>query len=333
MPPRLSLTARWASAFALVLAAALGAQPLAAQGSGPALGVGLRLGVGGGGEMCRAALIPGAEVRTGGALYGVAVLDAYVSRLTERDPCPTRRTAEGREEVTRIPLTAPRIRAGVGWAGSLGGLRTDARLYAGQQGVLEGFQPLAGVGLGVGTGGWSVEAGGTLHRADVYEVVPVPGTGLPAGELLLRQEWVPSFEAAARFDAGALTGRGGPGYAGGLGRPVLGGLAGGALGAGVGFLAGLAANGSCEGDEVCVLPAFAGAILGETLGLPLGVHVAEGRRGSYPLGALASVGVTAAGLGLMSLVGDSGPPAQGIAVMVPVAQLLASIAVERRTAR
>ncbi|MEW5931380.1 MAG: hypothetical protein AB1941_28265, partial [Gemmatimonadota bacterium] len=105
------------------------------------------------------------------------------------------------------------------------------------------------------------------------------------------------------------------------------------LGGAAGFLAGLAANRSCEGDEACLLPALAGAVVGETLGLPLGVHVAEGRRGSYALGALASVGVAAAGLGLMSLVGDSGPPAQGIAVMVPVAQLLASIAVERRTAR
>ncbi|MEW5931678.1 MAG: hypothetical protein AB1941_29770, partial [Gemmatimonadota bacterium] len=209
-PLRRFFAARAACAPALLLAAALGAQPLAAQGSGLSLDVGLRLGVGGGGGMCRAALIPGAEVRTGGALYGVAVLDAYVSRLTERDPCPTRRTAEGREEVTRIPLTAPRIRAGVGWAGSLGGLRTDARLYAGQQGVLEGFQPLAGVGLGVGTGGWGVEAGGTLHRADVYERLPAPDAGLPAGERPLRREWAPSFEAAARFEAGALTGRGAP---------------------------------------------------------------------------------------------------------------------------
>ena len=161
----------------------------------------------------------------------------------------------------------------------------------------------------------------------------MPDTGLPAGELPLRHEWVPSFEAAARFDAGALTGRGAPGYAGGLGRPVLGGIAAGALGAGVGFLGGLAAYGACEGDEICLSPALAGAIVGETLALPLGVHLAEGRRGSYPLGALASAAVTAAGLGAMSLVGDSGAPAQGIAVLVPVAQLLASITVERRTAR
>ncbi len=311
------------------LAAALAAQPLAAQG----IGVGLRLGVGGGGEMCRAGLVPGAEVRTGGALYGVAVLDTYVFRLSDRDPCPTRRTAEGREEVTRVPVTAPRLRAGVGWAGALGDLRTDARAYVGQQGVLEGFQPLVGAGVGIGRGAWGVEAGGTLHRADVNERVLVPGTDLVAGELLLRREWVPSFDAAARFDVGALTGRGSPGYAGGLGRPVLGGLAAGAVGAGLGFLGGLAAYSACEGDEVCLLPALAGAIIGETLALPLGVHLAEGRRGSYPLGALASAGVAAAGLGAMALVGNSGPPAQGIAVMIPVAQLAAAIAVERRTAR
>ncbi|HEV2146545.1 MAG TPA: hypothetical protein VGR37_03935, partial [Longimicrobiaceae bacterium] len=89
----------------------------------------------------------------------------------------------------------------------------------------------------------------------------------------------------------------------------------------------------CEGDEICLMPALVGAIVGETLGVPLGVHLAEGRRGSYALGALASAGITAAGLAGFALLGDSGPPAQGIAVLVPVAQLWASIAVERRTAR
>ncbi|HEU0076423.1 MAG TPA: hypothetical protein VFQ76_02165 [Longimicrobiaceae bacterium] len=321
-----------AGACALLLLAS-SARPLAAQDDGPRLGVGLRIGVGGGGEMCRAALVPGAEVRTGGALYGVAVLDTYLFRVRDHDPCPTRRTAEGREEVTRVPVTAPRLRAGVGWAGALGETRTDARLYVGQQGVLEGFQPLAGVGVGIGRGAWGVEAGGTLHRADVNEVVPVPGTSIPSGERLLRREWVPSFEAAGRFDAGALTGRGSPGYAGGLGRPVLGGIAGGALGAGVGFLGGLTAARTCEGDEICLLPAMAGAVVGETLGVPLGVHLAEGRRGSYPLAALASVGVTAVGLGAMAAVDNTGASAQGIAILVPVAQLWASIAVERRTAR
>ncbi len=35
----------------------------------------------------------------------------------------------------------------------------------------------------------------------------------------------------------------------------------------------------------------------------------------------------------MALVDNYGGPTQGIAILVPVAQLLASIAVERRTAR
>lgn len=306
------------------------APALAAQEPGP--GVGLRLGVGGGGGLCAPALLPGVEVRTGGRLYGVAVLDTYLSRSKDRDPCGARRSPEGREEVTRIPLTAPRMRAGVGVAGSPGGVDADARFYVGQQGVLEGPQPLAGVGVGLGRGGWAVELGGHLHRARVHEVVPIPDTELN-DERLLRREWAPSFEAAARFRAGALGGGRGTDGATGLWRPVLGGVAGGTAGAAVGFVGGLVAARGCEGDEVCLMPALVGAVVGETLGVPLGVHLAEGRRGSLALGALASAGVTAAGLGAIAFFGDSGPPAQGVAVLVPVAQLWAAIAVERRTAR
>ncbi|MBA2565773.1 MAG: hypothetical protein H0V09_10170 [Gemmatimonadetes bacterium] len=69
-----------------------------------------------------------------------------------------------------------------------------------------------------------------------------------------------------------------------------------------------------------------GAAVGESVLLPLGVHVANGRQGNFGLELLASLGIGAAGVGL-AVATDNGLP------LIPVvpAQLLASIAIERGT--
>lgn len=71
-----------------------------------------------------------------------------------------------------------------------------------------------------------------------------------------------------------------------------------------------------------------GAVAGESALLPLAIHVANGRRGSYAKSALVSLGIGAAGLGL-ALAADRGELILG----VPVLQLISSIAIERATSR
>lgn len=75
----------------------------------------------------------------------------------------------------------------------------------------------------------------------------------------------------------------------------------------------------------------AGAAIGEGLLLPLGVHLANGRSGSYQTSALVSLGLAAAGLILLEAVHYDAPGAPIVLVAVPGAQLGASIAIERRT--
>lgn len=69
-----------------------------------------------------------------------------------------------------------------------------------------------------------------------------------------------------------------------------------------------------------------GGLIGETLLLPLGVHLANGRRGSYRESALSSLLVAAIGLGAAF-------PTSGAALIaVPLVQLHTSIRDERNTA-
>ncbi len=313
---------------ALLLALLLGGPPLAAQaagGSGAA--VSLRLGIAGGRGLCGAALVPGVEVRTPGRLHAVGVLDAYLTPSRDRDDCRRTVGPTGTERFVAAPTSPPRLRLGAGWTAGVGEASAEARAYVGQQGVVEGFDPLVGAGLAVGRGAWAVGVDGTLHRAPVFEEVPFSGGGPTTREA--GTEWVPSVELAARFEVGRWGGSGGAGA--GVGRPVLWGIGGGTLGALAGGLAAVPFVRACEGDEVCAIPLFIGAALGESMGTPLGVHLAEGRRGSYPLAALASVGIAAAGVSAASLLSDKG--AQAVTVMVPAAQLAASVFIERRTAR
>lgn len=112
------------------------------------------------------------------------------------------------------------------------------------------------------------------------------------------------------------------------------GLLGGAVGlvAG-GYLGALLAESGDDEDLDYLGGAVVGAALGEGAMLPLGVHLADGRRGSYAASALVSLGLAGAGLLALEAVHYDVPGAPIVLVAVPVAQLVATIAVERATAR
>lgn len=124
-------------------------------------------------------------------------------------------------------------------------------------------------------------------------------------------------------------------------RPALllgaGGVAGGALLGGVGALAGYAigcgagslSTGMPE-EDYCGVLAFPGFVAGELIGIPLGVWLADGRRGSYGAGFVASLGALVVGSGAALLAGESG--AWIVIPLIPVGQVVAAVAVERATA-
>ena len=108
-------------------------------------------------------------------------------------------------------------------------------------------------------------------------------------------------------------------------RLALGGVIGGAAGLGMGL--GVAAAGA-EGPAAAVL-----LVVGETVLLPLGVHVANHSRGNYGLGLLTSAGVAALGLFLAYQFGDDETAKQVAYISASaVVQLVAVVYVERKTA-
>jgi hypothetical protein len=113
---------------------------------------------------------------------------------------------------------------------------------------------------------------------------------------------------------------------------ALGGIAGGALGTLAGAAAGFALETSltqCHGGEFCgVLGILVGGAAGEVLGIPLGTHVMNGRRGRYGEGVVVTLLVGLAGLGLATQMPEAGPV---MGVAIPAAQLIAAVAVERRS--
>lgn len=112
----------------------------------------------------------------------------------------------------------------------------------------------------------------------------------------------------------------------------LGGIAGGALGffgggvLGYNVETGLA---GCEGEWCGFAGILFGAAIGEVVMLPLGVHLANYSRGSYAPSLGMSLGVGLGGLLLASVAGEA---ATLLVPAIPAAQILAAIAVERRTA-
>jgi hypothetical protein len=116
---------------------------------------------------------------------------------------------------------------------------------------------------------------------------------------------------------------------------ILGGLAGGALGLYAGAYAGNAVEragirsgwwNSCIDCWVSAGPVLGAAAL-ESVGVPLGVHLANGRRGQFWSSALLSLGIgTAAAL--------LSEPTSGASLLIaPVAQIYTSIRIERATSR
>jgi hypothetical protein len=113
------------------------------------------------------------------------------------------------------------------------------------------------------------------------------------------------------------------------GRMILGGLLGGAIGFFGGGFAGAVINDTDDSeDDLAALAGFAlGAVIGETLTLPLGVHVANRRQGNYGLSLLASAAITGVGIALAT----SGDDRLEYLIPVPVLQLFSSILIEKRT--
>jgi hypothetical protein len=113
-----------------------------------------------------------------------------------------------------------------------------------------------------------------------------------------------------------------------VGALIVGGLIGGAAGFFTGAYTGGTLGGGNRvcGDDPCGLEgALWGAAAGVTVGLPLGVHVANHRRGSLGEELIASMAAAGVGLAAASAT-NSGVPL----LVVPVAQLSLSIAIEQR---
>ena len=119
-----------------------------------------------------------------------------------------------------------------------------------------------------------------------------------------------------------------------VGNMIFGGLVGGAIGFfAFGFAGALIADSQAAdgGDGFEALGGFVvGSVIGESVLLPLGVHVANERRGDFALELLASAAIAGVGVCLTSAMEDM---AIVFLPAIPVAQLAASIAIERRAMR
>jgi hypothetical protein len=118
-----------------------------------------------------------------------------------------------------------------------------------------------------------------------------------------------------------------------IGSPLLAAAGLGLLGWGVGALAGHVIQGDCFDDYCDVEGAFYGGDAGGGLGLAVGAHLGNRRRGSFPLDLLTSGAVWGVGYALMSSFADDGDAAGVLltAIVLPPTQLLATVLVERAT--
>jgi hypothetical protein len=108
---------------------------------------------------------------------------------------------------------------------------------------------------------------------------------------------------------------------------AAGGVAGGVVGVfGGAWIGASMAEHGCE--DCGIAEAIYGGIAGGSALLPLGVHLANGRRGRYGPSLLASLAIGAAGFALASATDE-----WRIMLGVPIAQIVSSIAIERGTSR
>jgi hypothetical protein len=114
---------------------------------------------------------------------------------------------------------------------------------------------------------------------------------------------------------------------GSIAGPVAAGLLAGTIGLfGGGILGAEIDKASSDGyEEFDGLMGFViGAPIGESLLMPVGVHLANGRRGNLPGAMLASMAIAGTGIAIAAATQDG-----KVLVAIPVAQLLACIAIER----
>ena len=112
---------------------------------------------------------------------------------------------------------------------------------------------------------------------------------------------------------------------------ALGGVVGGVAGGLAGGFGGAAIEqgGGCRGSDQCGLRgAILGGVTGIALAAPLGVHIANGRRGSYGQSLILSTLVSTAIGGLAWAVRS-----EQIAYLVPAAHIATAVIVETRTSR
>ena len=168
----------------------------------------------------------------------------------------------------------------------------------------------------------ATRAAGTRRPRDPRTAVRTFGTGaVLAGLLCLGAADLRAQEPAA--DSAST------------GRLVLYGVGGGAVGLLAGGFLGAAVGGGdlfnrCDFERwVCALHgSIAGAVIGESAGLALGVHLGNSRRGRYLPAMLSSLLIGAAGTALALELED--PEAPFLLVLTPAVQLLATILIERR---
>lgn len=113
-------------------------------------------------------------------------------------------------------------------------------------------------------------------------------------------------------------------------------IAGGVLAGGAGFLAGGFLGASCtytpNADFSGIGGFIVGAPIGEAIGLPIGVHLGNGRRGNLPLAMFASMGIAGTGIVVTAALDDYRAPVITLPVTA-LTQFVACVAIERGTTR
>lgn len=104
--------------------------------------------------------------------------------------------------------------------------------------------------------------------------------------------------------------------------PIVAGVGGGAVGAALGVAGGMMVAGVSGCIELCEVYPLVGALVGEAVGIPLGVHQATGGRSSLGRDLALSALIGAAGTAIAITVPDAGLGLGILAIGVPLAQLM-----------